>query len=49
MIFHFTVSGRKKGFQCKSKIKGNFIVSKDNPKIIILGITIDNKPSFRKP
>ena len=46
MIFQFTVSDRKKGFQCKCKIRGNFIVSKD--KVILIGITIDNILSFRK-
>ena len=40
-IFQFTFLSRKKDFQCKCKIKGNFIFSRD--KVILLGITIDNK------
>ena len=40
----FMVLGRKKRFQHKSKIEDTYIFSKD--KVVLLGITIDNKLTF---
>ena len=40
----FMVLGRKKRFQYKSKIEDTYIFSKD--KVVLLGITIDNKLTF---
>ena len=42
--FQFMVLGGKKRFQYKCKIEDTYIFSKDQ--VNLLGITIDNKPTF---